>query len=113
MAEPPPKKPPVSASSKNEQIAALISTDDGALSRDGHGKIGTELRSMYDKPLDQGVPERFTQLLTELEGQAAAERSKPAAPITATSPTSNATESKPRPSVWGRLLTLLGLRRSP
>jgi hypothetical protein len=87
MAEPPPKKPPVSTSAKTEQIAALISTDDSSLTRDVQAKIGTQLRTMYDKPVEQGVPERFTHLLKELEGQAAAERAEPAAPTTATVPT--------------------------
>lgn len=112
MAEPPPKKPPVSTSAKNEQVAALISTDDSSLSRDAQVKLGQQLQQIYDSPLRQGVPERFTRLLKEIEGQAAAERSEPAAPVTATSATSKLVEPKARAGVWGRLLALFGLRRS-
>ena len=112
MAEPPPKKSPVSTSAKNEQVAALISTDDSSLSRDAQAKVGSQLRSMYDDVEKESVPERFAHLLKELEGEAAAERSEPAAAATATSPTSKVTEPKPELSVWGRLLGLFGFRRS-
>jgi hypothetical protein len=112
MAEPPPKKPPVSTSAKNEQVAALISTDDSILSKDVQAKIGTQLQNMYDKPVGQGVPERLAHLIKELEGEAAAERSEPAAPVAATPSPSKVSELKSRPSAWGRLLALFGRRRS-
>ena len=121
MAEPPPKKSPVSTSAKNEQVAALISTDDSSLSRDAQAKVGSQLRSMYDDVEKESVPERFAHLIRELDAQAEVERSEPAAPVAATppaskvsetSPTSKVTEPKPQPSLWGRLLALFGFGRS-
>jgi hypothetical protein len=37
------------------------------LSTDVQRKIGTQLRAMYDEVVQQGVPDRFTQLLTQLD----------------------------------------------
>lgn len=37
------------------------------LSTDVQRKIGSQLRAMYDDVVRQGVPDRFTQLLTRLD----------------------------------------------
>jgi hypothetical protein len=40
-----------------------------SLGRDIRGKIGHQLRAMYDEVLAQGVPDRFRDLLDRLEQQ--------------------------------------------
>ena len=40
-----------------------------SLSGDIRGKIGRQLRDMYDDVLAQGVPDRFVELLNRLEKQ--------------------------------------------
>ena len=40
------------------------------LSTEVQRKIGTQLRAMYDDVVKQGVPDRFTQLLTQIDEQA-------------------------------------------
>lgn len=37
------------------------------LTGDVQRKIGTQLRSMYDDVVKQGVPDRFSQLLSQLD----------------------------------------------
>jgi Anti-sigma factor NepR len=39
------------------------------LGPDIHAKIGMQLRVMYDEVVDQGVPERFIQMLKRLDDQ--------------------------------------------
>jgi hypothetical protein len=44
-------------------------TADGAgLSREATIKIGQQLRAMYDEVVKEGVPERFSDLLKQLDG---------------------------------------------
>ncbi len=38
-----------------------------SLSRDSQFKIGQQLRAMYDEVIDQGVPNRFVELLNRLD----------------------------------------------
>lgn len=38
-----------------------------ALNRDIQGKIGQQLRAVYDDIVDQGVPDRFVDLLRDLD----------------------------------------------
>ena len=40
-----------------------------SLGRDIRGKIGQQLRAMYDDVVGQGVPDRFRELLDRLEQQ--------------------------------------------
>ena len=40
---------------------------EASLGRDIRGKIGHQLRAMYDDVLSQGVPDRFCDLLEKLE----------------------------------------------
>ena len=41
----------------------------GRLGRDVQGKIGQQLRAMYDDVVSQGVPDRFTEMLQHLDEQ--------------------------------------------
>lgn len=45
------------------------STDDGSgkLDKETQTKIGQQLRAMYDEVVRQGVPDRFAELLRQLE----------------------------------------------
>jgi hypothetical protein len=45
------------------------STDDGSgkLDKETQTKIGQQLRAMYDEVVRQGVPDRFAELLKQLE----------------------------------------------
>lgn len=40
----------------------------GGLDRQVQAKIGQQLRAMYDDVVDQGVPDRFSELLKKLDG---------------------------------------------
>ena len=40
---------------------------EASLGRDIRGKIGQQLRAMYDDVVSQGVPDRFRELLEKLE----------------------------------------------
>ena len=39
----------------------------GKLGRDVQARLGQQLRAMYDDVVNQGVPDRFSELLTRLE----------------------------------------------
>jgi hypothetical protein len=41
----------------------------GRLGRDVQGKIGQQLRAMYDDVVSAGVPDRFTEMLRQLDDQ--------------------------------------------
>jgi len=50
----------------------------GRLGRDVQSKIGQQLRAMYDGVVNEGVPDRFVQMLRQLDEQKSAEEtSKP------------------------------------
>ncbi|HZP70535.1 MAG TPA: NepR family anti-sigma factor [Pseudolabrys sp.] len=38
------------------------------LSRDVQARLGQQLRAMYDEVVNQGVPERFSELINRLDG---------------------------------------------
>lgn len=40
----------------------------GKLGRDVQARLGQQLRAMYDDVVNQGVPDRFAELLNRLEG---------------------------------------------
>jgi Anti-sigma factor NepR len=40
----------------------------GRLGRDVQSKIGQQLRAMYDGVVSEGVPDRFSQMLEQLDG---------------------------------------------
>jgi anti-sigma factor NepR-like protein len=39
----------------------------GRLGRDVQGKIGQQLRAMYDTVVSEGVPDRFNEMLRQLD----------------------------------------------
>ncbi|MGE3147459.1 MAG: NepR family anti-sigma factor [Pseudorhodoplanes sp.] len=43
---------------------------DAALGREIQSKIGQQLRAMYDNVVDEGVPDRFADLLRQLDKSA-------------------------------------------
>lgn len=43
----------------------------GRLGRDVQSKIGQQLRSMYDNVVSEGVPDRFNEMLRQLDEQQA------------------------------------------
>ena len=45
----------------------------GRLGRDVQSKIGQQLRSMYDNVVSEGVPDRFSEMLRQLDEQKGAE----------------------------------------
>ncbi|HEX3858032.1 MAG TPA: NepR family anti-sigma factor [Pseudolabrys sp.] len=44
------------------------------LGRDVQARLGQQLRSMYDDVVNQGVPDRFSDLLNRLDGNGSKER---------------------------------------
>lgn len=52
----------------------------GRLSREDQRRLGDILQRMYDDVLHQGVPDRFRDLLNELEGEGERTKTIPAAP---------------------------------
>ena len=48
----------------------------GRLGRDVQGKIGQQLRAMYDDVVSAGVPDRFTEMLRQLDEQNGQEKEK-------------------------------------
>jgi hypothetical protein len=48
---------------------------EATLGRDVQSKIGDQLRAMYDDVVNQGVPDRFADLLKRLDGQDDGKRS--------------------------------------
>jgi hypothetical protein len=52
----------------NNQPVAGAKPRSGGLDRQIQAKIGQQLRSMYDDVVDQGVPDRFAELLKKLDG---------------------------------------------
>jgi hypothetical protein len=49
------------------QEASGQKTRSGGLDRQVQAKIGQQLRAMYDDVVEQGVPDRFTELLKKLD----------------------------------------------
>ena len=52
---------------KAMEPGAITGKPDAKLSREIQAKIGQQLRAMYDDVLNQGVPDRFSSLLTRLD----------------------------------------------
>ena len=52
----------------SNEAAAGTKPKSGGLDRQIQAKIGQQLRSMYDDVVDQGVPDRFAELLKKLDG---------------------------------------------
>jgi hypothetical protein len=49
--------------------------NEAALGRDVQHKIGEQLRAVYDDVVNQGVPDRFAELLKRLDDREGGERS--------------------------------------
>lgn len=52
---------------KSMEPGTIAGKSDAKLSRDIQAKIGQQLRAMYDDVLNQGVPSRFTDILSRLD----------------------------------------------
>ncbi len=57
------------ASRAADPSAEPTGKDEPSLGGDIRGKIGRQLRDMYDDVVAQGVPDRFVELLNRLERQ--------------------------------------------
>jgi hypothetical protein len=58
------QKPMETAETRNRKANAKPAK----LSRDVQARLGQQLRSMYDDVVNQGVPDRFTELLNRING---------------------------------------------
>lgn len=58
------QKPMETADTRNRKT----SSKPAKLSREVQARLGQQLRSMYDDVVNQGVPERFTELLNRIDG---------------------------------------------
>ena len=45
-----------------------LNTKSAKLGRDVQARLGQQLRAMYDEVVNQGVPDRFTELINRLNG---------------------------------------------
>jgi hemerythrin-like domain-containing protein len=54
---------------ENEMNKEANSPRQGRLSRETQAKIGEQLRKMHDDIVQEGVPERFMKLLSQLDGK--------------------------------------------
>ncbi len=61
----------------NNQAVAGAKPRSGGLDRQIQAKIGQQLRAMYDEVVDQGVPDRFAELLKKLDGAQGTSQSTP------------------------------------
>ena len=50
------------------RATAETSSKPAKLSREVQARLGQQLRSMYDDVVNQGVPDRFTELLNRIDG---------------------------------------------
>jgi hypothetical protein len=55
--------------SENEMNKEARSSRQGRLSRETQAKIGEQLRKMHDDIVQEGVPDRFVKLLSQLDGK--------------------------------------------
>jgi len=60
----------------NNQAVAGNKPKSGGLDRQIQSKIGQQLRAMYDEVVDQGVPDRFAELLKKLDSGQSAPKSE-------------------------------------
>jgi hypothetical protein len=45
-----------------------VNSKPAKLGRDVQARLGQQLRAMYDEVVNQGVPDRFSELISRLEG---------------------------------------------
>jgi hypothetical protein len=60
----------------NSEAVAGAKPRSGGLDRQVQAKIGQQLRAMYDDVVDQGVPDRFAELLKKLDGAQSATKTE-------------------------------------
>lgn len=58
---------PIKPNPKAAETGAMQRGTSARLSTDVQRKIGSQLRAMYDDVVRQGVPDRFSQLLSRLD----------------------------------------------
>lgn len=63
----------------NSNVSADQKTKPRGLDRQIQAKIGQQLRAMYDDVVDQGVPDRFTELLAKLDKSGKRDDQEPSA----------------------------------
>jgi hypothetical protein len=51
-----------------------VNSKPAKLGREVQARLGQQLRAMYDEVLNQGVPDRFTDLLNRLDGNGSKDR---------------------------------------
>jgi len=63
------ERKPVGQQNSMESAAARkkLSAKPAKLGRDVQARLGQQLRAMYDDVVNQGVPDRFSELLNRLE----------------------------------------------
>jgi hypothetical protein len=64
------KSPPATDTSSS----ASIKRTEGRLGREVQAKIGRQLRTMYEEVVKEGIPDRFRELLRQLDEKAAKDR---------------------------------------
>jgi hypothetical protein len=58
---------PIKPNQKTAETGAMQRGNSARLSTDVQRKIGSQLRAMYDDVVRQGVPDRFSELLSRLD----------------------------------------------
>ena len=53
---------------RGNRAAAEANSKPAKLSREVQARLGQQLRSMYDEVVNQGVPDRFAELLNRIDG---------------------------------------------
>ncbi|MPZ58814.1 MAG: hypothetical protein GEU91_20440 [Rhizobiales bacterium] len=61
------RRKPASSGSKKMRTDFMQRRGRARLSTEVQRKIGNQLRAMYDDVVHQGVPDRFTELLSQLD----------------------------------------------
>ena len=51
-----------------------VNSKPAKLGREVQARLGQQLRAMYDEVVNQGVPDRFTELLNRLDGNGSKDR---------------------------------------
>ena len=64
---------PRGASATNKAELSTLQND-ATLGREVQSKIGEQLRALYDDVISQGVPDRFADLLKQLEDKGGGDR---------------------------------------
>ena len=68
-------KPPARRRSSMNKPGSTAVHHDATIGREVQGKIGEQLRAMYDDVVGQGVPDRFAELLKRLDERSDEDRS--------------------------------------